>query len=205
MSGSSFEEMFVGLGAKRVRSLFKAAKLAAPCIVFIDELDAVGGKRGLMDGNQHRQTINQLLTEMDGFSMSDGVIVIGATNTPDILDKALIRPGRFDRIVPVPLPDIRGRTDILKVHMKDIKIDSSVHAEILARGTPGFSGADLKNLINHAAIQASKENCEFVTMKHLEWAKDKIMMGAERKSALISPKNKLITAYHEVIMLTTQL
>jgi ATP-dependent metalloprotease len=203
MSGSNFEEMFVGLGAKRVRSLFRAAKAAAPCIVFIDELDAVGGKRGAMEANHHRQTINQLLTELDGFSMSDGVIVIGATNTPDVLDKALIRPGRFDQMVPVPLPDIRGRTGILKVHMKNVKIDSSVQAEILARGTPGFSGADLKNLINHAAIKASKDNCEFVKMEHLEWAKDKIMMGAERKSALISDKNKLITAYHEVIFTKT--
>jgi ATP-dependent metalloprotease len=133
------------------------------------------------------------------FSFSDGVIVIGATNTPEILDKALIRPGRFDRMVPVQLPDLRGRTNILKVHLKDVKIDSSVQAEILARGTPGFSGADLKNLINNAAIKASKDNCDFVTMKHLEWSKDRILMGAERKSALISPKNKLITAYHEVI------
>ena len=132
------------------------------------------------------------------FSFSDGVIVIGATNTPEILDKALIRPGRFDRMVPVQLPDLRGRANILKVHLKNVKIDSSVQPEILARGTPGFSGADLKNLINNAAIKASKDNCDFVTMKHLEWSKDRILMGAERKSALITPKNKLITAYHEV-------
>ncbi|KAJ3359680.1 ATP-dependent zinc metalloprotease FTSH 4, mitochondrial [Kappamyces sp. JEL0680] len=197
MSGSEFDELYVGVGAKRVRELFAAAKKRAPCIVFIDELDAVGSKRSMKDQSYMRQTLNQLLVEMDGFSPSSGVILIAATNTPDSLDKALVRPGRFDRMVPVPLPDVKGRTQILNVHMKGIKFSRDVQSEIIARGTPGFSGADLANLVNQAAIKASKEAKKAVDMTHLEWAKDKIIMGAERHSALITPDNKKMTAYHE--------
>lgn len=197
MSGSEFDELYVGVGAKRVRELFAAAKKKAPCIIFIDELDAVGSKRSMKDQSYMRQTLNQLLVEMDGFTPSSGVILIAATNTPDSLDKALVRPGRFDRLVPVPLPDVRGRNQILKVHMKGVQFGPDVNPEIIARGTPGFSGADLANLVNQAAIKASKEARKAVDMSHLEWAKDKIIMGSERKSAIITPENKKMTAYHE--------
>ncbi|KAI8898857.1 peptidase family M41-domain-containing protein [Globomyces pollinis-pini] len=197
MSGSEFDELYVGVGARRVRELFAAAKKKAPCIIFIDELDAVGSKRSMKDQSYMRQTLNQLLVEMDGFNSSSGVILIAATNTPESLDKALVRPGRFDRLVPVPLPDVKGRTQILKVHMKDVTFGLDVNPEIISRGTPGFSGADLANLVNQAAIKASKESARFVNMSHLEWAKDKILMGAERKSAVITPESKEMTAYHE--------
>ena len=197
MSGSEFDELYVGVGARRVRELFAAAKKKAPCIIFIDELDAVGSKRSMKDQSYMRQTLNQLLVEMDGFAPSSGVILIAATNTPDSLDKALVRPGRFDRMVPVPLPDVKGRNQILKVHMKDVLFGNDVKPEIIARGTPGFSGADLANLVNQAAIKASKESSKSVNMTHLEWAKDKIIMGTERKSAVITPENKKMTAYHE--------
>ncbi|KAL2913563.1 i-AAA protease yme1 [Polyrhizophydium stewartii] len=197
MSGSEFDELYVGVGARRVRELFASAKKRAPCIVFIDELDAVGSKRSTKDQSYMRQTLNQLLVELDGFSSTEGVILIAATNTPESLDKALVRPGRFDRLVPVPLPDVKGRTQILKVHMRDVQMAPSVDVEVLARGTPGFSGADLANLINQAAIKASKENSRQVNMSHLEWAKDKIIMGSEKKSAVITEENKRLTAYHE--------
>ncbi|KAJ3275405.1 ATP-dependent zinc metalloprotease FTSH 4, mitochondrial [Terramyces sp. JEL0728] len=197
MSGSEFDELYVGVGARRVRELFAAAKKRSPCIIFIDELDAVGSKRSGKDQSYMRQTLNQLLVEMDGFNSSSGVILIAATNTPDSLDKALVRPGRFDRLVPVPLPDVKGRQQILKVHMREVSFGPDVNIEIIARGTPGFSGADLANLVNQAAIKASKDQAKAVTMKELEWAKDKIIMGAEKKSAVITPKNKEMTAYHE--------
>ncbi|KAI8923758.1 peptidase family M41-domain-containing protein [Entophlyctis helioformis] len=197
MSGSEFDELYVGVGARRVRELFAAAKKRSPCIVFIDELDAVGSKRSMKDQSYMRQTLNQLLVELDGFSPSEGVILIAATNTPDSLDKALVRPGRFDRLVPVPLPDVRGRSQILKVHMRGVQVDPAVQPDIIARGTPGFSGADLANLINQAAIRASKLNNKHVTMPDLEWAKDKIIMGSERKSAVITDESKRLTAYHE--------
>jgi ATP-dependent metalloprotease len=197
MSGSEFDELYVGVGARRVRELFASAKKKSPCIIFIDELDAVGSKRSMKDQSYMRQTLNQLLVEMDGFSPSSGVILIAATNTPDSLDKALVRPGLFDRLVPVPLPDVKGRNQILKVHMKGVLFSPDVNPEIIARGTPGFSGADLANLVNQAAIKASKERSKSVKMDHLEWAKDKIIMGSERKSAVITPENKKITAYHE--------
>jgi ATP-dependent metalloprotease FtsH len=197
MSGSEFDELYVGVGAKRVRELFAAAKKKAPCIIFIDELDAVGSRRSNKDQNYMRQTLNQLLTEMDGFSSSSGVILIGATNTPESLDKALVRPGRFDKLVPVPLPDVKGRSNILKVHMKSVAFDPKVDREIIARGTPGFSGADLANLVNQAAIKAAKDDARFVTLADLEWARDKIVMGSERKSAIISEEDKRMTAYHE--------
>ncbi|KAJ8326197.1 i-AAA protease yme1 [Batrachochytrium dendrobatidis] len=197
MSGSEFDELYVGVGARRVRELFAAAKKRAPCIVFIDELDAVGSKRSTKDQSYMRQTLNQLLVELDGFSPTEGVILIAATNTPDSLDKALVRPGRFDRLVPVPLPDVKGRTQILKVHMRGVQMDRGVDASIIARGTPGFSGADLANIINHAAIKASKDSSKYVTMADLEWAKDKIIMGSERKSAVITDESKKLTAYHE--------
>ncbi|KAJ3052445.1 ATP-dependent zinc metalloprotease FTSH 5, mitochondrial, partial [Rhizophlyctis rosea] len=197
MSGSEFDELYVGVGARRVRELFAAAKKKAPCIVFIDEIDAVGSKRSSKDQSYMRQTLNQLLVELDGFAGGEGVIFIAATNTPEALDKALVRPGRFDRLVPVPLPDVKGRAKILEVHMKGVSVSPSVDTHILARGTPGFSGADLANLINQAAIKASKDGGKAVKMSDLEWAKDKIIMGSERKSAVVTEQNKRLTAYHE--------
>ncbi|KAF5380979.1 hypothetical protein D9615_003952 [Tricholomella constricta] len=196
-SGSDFEEMFVGVGAKRVRELFAAARKKEPAIIFIDELDAVGGKRSSRDQQYMKQTLNQLLVEMDGFQQSEGVIVIAATNFPESLDQALVRPGRFDRIIAVPLPDVRGRVQILKHHMQGVTTGTDVDPKVLARGTPGFSGADLQNMVNQAAIQASKERATEVTLKHFEWAKDRILMGAERKSHYIGHDAKLATAYHE--------
>ncbi|KAH9048103.1 ATP-dependent peptidase [Lactarius hengduanensis] len=196
-SGSEFDEMFVGVGAKRVRELFATARKKQPAIIFIDELDAVGGKRSARDQQYMKQTLNQLLVEMDGFLQDEGVIVIAATNFPESLDEALIRPGRFDRHIAVPLPDIRGRAQILVHHMKEIVLSPDVDPMILARGTPGFSGADLQNMVNQAAIQASKEQCKSVDLKHLEWAKDRIVMGAERRSSYIDEKVKRLTAYHE--------
>ena len=200
ISGSDFVEMFVGVGASRVRDMFEQAKKHAPCIIFIDEIDAVGRQRGagLGGGNDEReQTLNQLLVEMDGFEGSEGVIVIAATNRPDVLDPALLRPGRFDRQVVVPLPDVRGREQILKVHMRKVPLGDDVKARILARGTPGFSGADLANLVNEAALFAARANKRTVNMEEFEQAKDKIMMGAERKSMVMNEKEKENTAYHE--------
>jgi len=200
ISGSDFVEMFVGVGASRVRDMFEQAKKSAPCIIFIDEIDAVGRQRGagLGGGNDEReQTLNQLLVEMDGFEANVGVIVIAATNRPDVLDPALLRPGRFDRQVVVPLPDIRGREQILMVHMRKVPIAPDVRADILARGTPGMSGADLANLVNEAALFAARSNKRLVDMEDFERAKDKIFMGAERKSMVISPEDKRKTAYHE--------
>ncbi|XP_048018920.1 ATP-dependent zinc metalloprotease YME1L1b isoform X2 [Megalobrama amblycephala] len=197
-SGSEFDEMFVGVGASRIRNLFREAKANAPCVIFIDELDSVGGKR--IESPMHpysRQTINQLLAEMDGFKPNEGVIIIGATNFPEALDTALIRPGRFDMQVTVPRPDVKGRTEILKWYLKKIKVDSAVQADVIARGTVGFSGAELENLVNQAALRAAVDGKDMVTMKELEFAKDKILMGPERKSAEIDQKNKEITAYHE--------
>ncbi|KAL1717527.1 P-loop containing nucleoside triphosphate hydrolase protein [Schizophyllum commune] len=196
-SGSEFDEMYVGVGAKRVRELFAAARKRQPAIIFIDELDAVGGKRNNRDQQYMKQTLNQLLVEMDGFQGSEGIIVIAATNFPQSLDTALTRPGRFDRHIAVPLPDIRGRVQIIKHHMKGVKIGEGVDPKRLARGTIGFSGADLSNMINLAAIHAAKERAKDVTLQHFEWAIDRIIMGAERKSAFIEPKQKLATAYHE--------
>jgi cell division protease FtsH len=200
ISGSDFVEMFVGVGAARVRDMFDQAKKNAPCIVFIDEIDAVGRQRGagLGGGNDEReQTLNQLLVEMDGFEGTAGVIVIAATNRPDVLDPALLRPGRFDRQVVVPLPDIRGREQILLVHMRKVPIAPDVKADIIARGTPGMSGADLANLVNEAALFAARGNKRLVDMYDFEQAKDKIFMGAERKSMVITPEDKKKTAYHE--------
>ena len=200
ISGSDFVEMFVGVGAARVRDMFENAKKHAPCIIFIDEIDAVGRHRGagLGGGNDEReQTLNQLLVEMDGFEGHSGIIVIAATNRPDILDPALLRPGRFDRQVVVPLPDIRGREEILKVHMRKVPIAGDVKAEIIARGTPGFSGADLANLVNEAALFAARRNKRLVDMDDFEMAKDKIMMGAERRSMVMTEEEKMNTAYHE--------
>ena len=200
ISGSDFVEMFVGVGAARVRDMFENAKKHAPCIVFIDELDAVGRQRGagLGGGNDEReQTLNQMLVEMDGFEGSVGVIVIAATNRPDVLDPALMRPGRFDRQVVVPLPDIRGREQILIVHMRKVPLSPDVKADIIARGTPGFSGADLANLVNEAALFAARGNKRLVDMEDFEKAKDKIMMGAERRSMVMNEEEKLNTAYHE--------
>lgn len=196
-SGSEFEEMFVGVGAKRVRELFAAAKQNAPCIIFIDEIDAIGGKRNPKDQRFLTMTLNQFLVELDGFQSSDGIIVIGATNFPESLDKALIRPGRFDRHVVVPNPDIRGRTQILECHTKKIPLEKDVDLEVIARGTPGFSGAELANLVNMAALKAAIEDFAAVDMRHLEYAKDKILMGAERKSAALSEETRKTTAYHE--------
>ncbi|KAG7452520.1 ATP-dependent peptidase [Guyanagaster necrorhizus] len=196
-SGSDFEEMFVGVGAKRVRDLFAAARKKEPAIIFIDELDAVGGKRNARDQQYMKQTLNQLLVEMDGFQQSQGVIVIAATNFPQSLDPALVRPGRFDRHIAVPLPDIRGRAQILQHHMRNVSTAKDADPKVLARGTPGFSGADLQNMVNQAAIQAAKERAKEVTLSHFEWAKDRILMGAERKSQYIAEKDKLATAYHE--------
>ncbi len=200
ISGSDFVEMFVGVGAARVRDMFENAKKHAPCIIFIDEIDAVGRHRGagLGGGNDEReQTLNQLLVEMDGFEGHSGIIVIAATNRPDILDPALLRPGRFDRQVVVPLPDIRGREEILKVHMRKVPIAGDVKADVIARGTPGFSGADLANLVNEAALFAARRNKRLVDMDDFEMAKDKIMMGAERRSMVMTEEEKMNTAYHE--------
>lgn len=196
-SGSEFEEMFVGVGARRVRELFNAAKKRSPCIVFIDELDSIAGKRNAKDQSYMKMTLNQLLVELDGFKPSDGIIVIAATNFPESLDNAIVRPGRFDRHVVVPNPDAVGRREILEVHVKNIPLDEDVHLEIIARGTPGFSGADLSNLANMAAIKAATEGFTAVKMSHLEYAKDRILMGAERKSAFISEETRTLTAYHE--------
>ena len=200
ISGSDFVEMFVGVGASRVRDMFDQAKKQSPCIVFIDEIDAVGRHRGAGLGGGHderEQTLNQLLVEMDGFEGNDGVIVIAATNRPDVLDPALLRPGRFDRQVVVDLPDIRGREAILKVHMRKVPLASNVDPLVIARGTPGFSGADLANLINEAALFAARYSDKKIDQSHLDLAKDKIMMGAERKSMILSEEQKRITAYHE--------
>ena len=200
ISGSDFVEMFVGVGASRVRDMFEQAKKQAPCIIFIDELDAVGRHRGAGLGGGHderEQTLNQMLVEMDGFEGNEGIIVIAATNRPDVLDPALLRPGRFDRQVVVPLPDIRGRELILKVHMRKVPLDDDVRPSLIARGTPGFSGADLANLVNEAALFAARGNKRVVSMDEFERAKDKIMMGAERRSLVMSEKEKLNTAYHE--------
>ncbi len=200
ISGSDFVEMFVGVGASRVRDMFDQAKKQSPCIIFIDEIDAVGRHRGAGLGGGHderEQTLNQLLVEMDGFEVNDGVIVVAATNRPDVLDPALLRPGRFDRQVVVGLPDIRGREQILKVHMRKVPIDDNVKASLIARGTPGFSGADLANLVNEAALFSARAGKRLVTMEEFEKAKDKIMMGAERKSMVMSEKERRNTAYHE--------
>jgi len=200
ISGSDFVEMFVGVGASRVRDMFEQAKKHAPCIVFIDEIDAVGRHRGAGLGGGHderEQTLNQLLVEMDGFEGNEGVIIIAATNRPDVLDPALLRPGRFDRHVVVPLPDIRGREQILKVHMRKAPVSEDVKPSIIARGTPGFSRADLANLVNEAALFAARANKRTVEMQDFEKAKDKIMMGAERRSMVMSEEEKRLTAYHE--------
>jgi cell division protease FtsH len=200
ISGAEFVEMFVGVGASRVRDLFETGKKQAPAIIFIDEIDAVGRHRGAGLGGGHderEQTLNQLLVEMDGFEQNSGVIIIAATNRPDVLDPALLRPGRFDRQVVVDRPDVRGREGILKVHTRNIPLDQDVSLEILAKGTPGLAGADLANLVNEAALLAARQNCKSVAMLHFEEAKDKVMMGMERKSLIISEKEKKITAYHE--------
>ena len=197
MSGAEFDEIYVGVGAKRVRELFTNARSKAPAIIFIDELDAIGGKRNERDPAYVKQSLNQLLTELDGFSQETGVIIIAATNYPQLLDKALTRPGRFDRNVVVPLPDVRGRMEILKHHMKNVQVATEVDESIIARGTSGFSGAELENLVNQAAVRASRNKSQKVGMLDFEWAKDKIMMGAERRSAVIQEKDKIMTAYHE--------
>ncbi|SFX57321.1 ATP-dependent zinc metalloprotease FtsH [Marinospirillum alkaliphilum] len=200
ISGSDFVEMFVGVGASRVRDMFEQAKKQSPCIIFIDEIDAVGRHRGAGMGGGHderEQTLNQLLVEMDGFDPNDGIIVIAATNRPDVLDPALLRPGRFDRQVVVGLPDIRGREQILKVHMRKVPLADDVNPSVIARGTPGFSGADLANLVNEAALFAARTNKRLVGMEEFDKAKDKIMMGAERKSMVMTEKDKIMTAYHE--------
>jgi cell division protease FtsH len=200
ISGSDFVEMFVGVGASRVRDLFEQGKKHAPCIIFMDEIDAVGRHRGAGLGGGHderEQTLNQLLVEMDGFESNDGVILIAATNRPDVLDPALLRPGRFDRQVVVARPDVRGREEILKVHVKKIPLAPDVGLAVLARGTPGFSGADLANLVNEAALLAAREDKKFVEMKDFESAKDKVLMGVERKSLILSEEERRATAYHE--------
>ncbi|MGH8150790.1 MAG: ATP-dependent zinc metalloprotease FtsH, partial [Steroidobacteraceae bacterium] len=200
ISGSDFVEMFVGVGASRVRDMFEQAKKHAPCIIFIDEIDAVGRHRGagLGGGNDEReQTLNQLLVEMDGFEGNEGIIVIAATNRPDVLDPALLRPGRFDRQVVVPLPDVRGREQILRVHMRRVPLADDVKPALIARGTPGFSGADLMNLVNEAALFAARGNKRVVSMEEFERAKDKIMMGTERRSMVMTEEEKRMTAYHE--------
>jgi ATP-dependent metalloprotease len=197
MSGSEFDEVYVGVGAKRVRELFVAARAKAPAIVFIDELDAIGGKRKSRDANYHRQTLNQLLNDLDGFDQSSGVIFIAATNHPELLDSALTRPGRFDRHVQVDLPDVSGRLAILKYHTKKIRLNPELDLTTIARGTPGFSGAELENLANSAAIRASKLQAKAVSLTDLEWAKDKIMMGAEKRTRTVPLQDKIHTAYHE--------
>ena len=197
MSGSEFDEVYVGVGAKRVRELFANAKAKAPAIIFIDELDAVGGKRNERDAAYHMQTLNQMLTELDGFDQTSGVVLIAATNFPQMLDKALTRPGRFDKQIHVPLPDVRGRMAILDHYMKNMQIGTEVDSTAIARGTPGFSGADLENLVNQAAVHASKINAKKIGMLDLEWAKDRILMGAEKRSLVIQEKDKIMTAYHE--------
>jgi len=200
ISGADFVEMFVGVGASRVRDLFEQGKRSAPCIIFIDEIDAVGRHRGAGLGGGHderEQTLNQLLVEMDGFEQNSGVIIIAATNRPDVLDPALLRPGRFDRQVVVDRPDVKGREGIFSVHTKNIPLDEDVKLEVLAKGTPGLSGADIANLANEAALLAARQNCKVVSMRHFEEAKDKVMMGMERKSLIISDREKRVTAYHE--------
>jgi len=200
ISGSDFVEMFVGVGASRVRDLFEQGKKHAPCLIFIDEIDAVGRQRGAGLGGGHderEQTLNQLLVEMDGFDANEGVILIAATNRPDILDSAILRPGRFDRQIVVNMPDVKGREDILKVHIKNIPLNKDVDLKVLARSSPGFSGADLANLVNEAALLAARLNREDVMMKDMESAKDKVLMGAERKSMIISDEEKNTTAFHE--------
>jgi cell division protease FtsH len=200
ISGSDFVEMFVGVGASRVRDLFEQGKKNAPCIIFIDEIDAVGRHRGAGLGGGHderEQTLNQLLVEMDGFESNDGVILVAATNRPDVLDPALLRPGRFDRRVVVGLPDVRGREEILRVHVKKVPVSDDTNLNVLARGTPGFSGADLANMVNEAALSAARMNRKQVTMYDFELAKDKVLMGAERKSMLLTEEEKRVTAYHE--------
>ncbi len=200
ISGSDFVEMFVGVGASRVRDLFEQGKKNAPCIIFIDEIDAVGRHRGAGLGGGHderEQTLNQLLVEMDGFESNDGVILVAATNRPDVLDPALLRPGRFDRRVVVGLPDVRGREEVLRVHIKKVPVADDVNLNVLARGTPGFSGADLANMVNEAALNGARLNRKQVTMYNFETAKDKVLMGAERKSMLLTDEEKKVTAYHE--------
>ena len=200
MSGSDFVEMFVGVGASRVRDMFEQGRQNAPCIIFIDEIDAVGGSRGtgMGGGNDEReQTLNQLLVEMDGFDGMEGIIVIAATNRPDVLDPALLRPGRFDRQVTIPLPDVKGREEILNIHAKKVQMVESVDMSIIARGTPGFSGADLKNLVNEAALGGARNNKTELNLADFEWARDKVMMGTERKSMVMTEKEKRNTAYHE--------
>jgi cell division protease FtsH len=200
ISGADFVEMFVGVGASRVRDLFEQGKKSAPCIIFIDEIDAVGRHRGAGLGGGHderEQTLNQLLVEMDGFEQNTGVIIIAATNRPDVLDPALLRPGRFDRQIVVDRPDVKGREGIFKVHTKNIPLSADVKLEILAKGSPGLAGADIANLVNEAALLAARQNSKAVSMQHFEDAKDKVMMGLERKSMLISDKEKKVTAYHE--------
>lgn len=197
MSGAEFDEIYVGVGAKRVRELFGSAKSKAPAIVFIDELDAVGSKRNERDNAAAKQTLNQLLTELDGFEQNSGIILIAATNFPELLDKALVRPGRFDRHVVVDLPDVRGRISIITHHMRKVQAGTDVDPQLLARGTPGFSGAELENMVNQAAVHASKKRQQRVSMLDFEWAKDKILMGAERRSRFIPEDEKLATAYHE--------
>jgi ATP-dependent metalloprotease len=197
MSGSEFDEVYVGVGARRVRELFNQARGKAPAIIFIDELDAIGSRRNERDAAYVKQTLNQLLTELDGFSQTSGVIILAATNFPQLLDKALTRPGRFDRKVQVPLPDVRGRVGILNHYLKKVPISTDVDVTVIARGTPGFSGAELENLVNQAAIRASRDKKPKVDPKDFDWAKDKIMMGAENRSLVVRDEDKLMTAYHE--------